>query len=124
MRCLNRNKTAFYYATYESRTPIVKTDEYGNEFDTGEYELEYSDPVLCKANISPVTGFTGTEIFGVSDGYDRVIVIDNPEIPIDEYTVLWIGADPDTAPYNFVVKKVARSLNSVAIAVSKVDVSE
>ena len=124
MRCLNRNKSAFYYATYEGLKPIIKADEYGNEFDTGEYEPEYSAPVLCRGNVSPVTGFTGTEIFGVSDGYDRVIVLENPKIAIDEFSVLWIDADPAEVPYNFVVKKVARSLNSVAIAVSKVTVSE
>ena len=64
--------------------------------------------------------------------------MDNDAPPIDEYTVLWIDTVPQVdedgalatndeneviTPHDYIVKKVARSLNSVSIAISKVNVS-
>lgn len=121
MRGLNRNKKKFYYALYEKREAVVETDEYGNEIETGEYSVGYSSPIACEGNISPASGATATELFGGSEGYDKVLMMAAPSIPIDEYSVLWIDVKPDQ-PYDYIVKKVARSLNSVAIAVSKVNV--
>ena len=46
-------------------------------------------------------------------------------IPIDEYSILWVDTLPrlnEDIPHDYVVKQVARSLNSVSLAVSKVDV--
>ncbi len=110
MRCLNRNKVKFYYALYQGRTPIE---------GTGEYAVQYSAPVACMGNISPASGNIAIELFGGNEGYDKVLVMD--KAPIDEYSVLWIDALP-TASYDYIVRKVAKSLNSVAIAVSKVNV--
>ena len=121
MRCLNRNKSKFYYALCLGRKPVVNYDEYGNRIETGEYSVEYSNPVKCAGNISPASGATATELFGGNEGYDKVLMLDNPQTPIDEYSVLWIDT-PSTEPFNYIVKKVARSLNSVAVAVSKVNI--
>lgn len=121
MRCLTRNKVLFYYALYAGRKPVYETDEYGNQIQTSEYAVEYGAPVACRGNISPASGVTATEVFGGSEGYDSIIMLDDPHTPIDEYSVLWIEVKPSES-YNYVVKKVARSLNSVAIAVSKVNV--
>lgn len=133
MRCLNRNKRSFYYALYVEKVPIL--DEYGNE--TSESEIVYSNPVSCKGNISAARGETAIRQFGENEGYDRVIVLDNPDTPIDEYAVLWVDSTPQVTedgelatdedglvltPWDYTVKKVARSLNSVSIAISKVDV--
>ncbi len=121
MRCLNRNKSKFHYALYLKREPVTTFDEYGNEIQTGEYRVLYGDPIAVEGNISPATGATATELFGGSEGYDKVLMLDNPNLPIDEYSVLWIDSKP-TEPFDYLVKKVARSLNSVALAVSKVKV--
>ncbi|SCJ99908.1 Uncharacterised protein [uncultured Eubacterium sp.] len=133
MRAMLRNKSKFHYALYKGKIP--KTDEYGNV--TGEYELVYENPVEFAANISAAKGETTTRQFGESEGYDKVIVMDNDAPPIDEYTVLWVDTIPqvdtdgalaksDTGeiitPYDYIVKKVARSLNSVSIAICKVNV--
>lgn len=120
MRCLNRNKSKFYYALYLKREPVATSDEYGNEIQTGEYTVVYSDPIAATGNISPASGTMVTELFGGSEGYDKVLMLDKPQTSIDEYSVLWIDV-PSTEPFNYIVKKVARSLNSVAIAVSKVN---
>lgn len=117
MRCLDRNKQTFYYSLYVGKTEMV--DEYGNK--TGEYDIEYSKPIECKANISPAKGDTESRQFGNDVKYDKVIVIDKPNIEIDEQTILWIDQLPNK-PYDYVVRGIARSLNSVSLAVEKVKV--
>lgn len=134
MRTMGRNKTPFWYALYKGKSPVE--DEYGNT--TGEYEIERENPVRFYANISAAKGETSTRQFGESEGYDKVIVMDASAPPIDEYTVLWVDTPPaldaDGAlllnedgevltPHDYIVKKVAKSLNSVSIAISKVVVS-
>lgn len=146
MRCLERNKRTFWYCLYTDREAIV--DEYGNE--TSEYRPIYSKPVEMEANISPATGMSNTEQFGNLDSYDKVIVTDDLSCPIDENTVLFIDKEPEytevdshtvdegdalyaddevtpvsysVPAYDYVVKRVAKSLNVVSIAVSKVKVS-
>lgn len=122
MRCLLRNMTTFYYANYVRKEEII--DEYGNK--TGEYKVVYGNPVECKGNISAAQGEMESRQFGDSESYDKVIVLNNVNIPIDEYSILWVDSLPhinvDT-PHDYIVKKVARSLNSVSIAISKVDVN-
>ena len=73
-----------------------------------------------------------------SSDLDKVIVMDNNAPPIDEYSVLWVDSVPKLnedgelaidaegkilTPYDYVVKKVAKSLNVVSLAISKVTVS-
>lgn len=124
MRIMERNKTEFWYALFSGKTPIF--DEYGNE--TGEYEITYHEPVRARANISPAAGSASVEQFGSLTGYDKVLVTDDTAIRIDENTVLFIDKSPsyteDGKPlYDYTVRRVARSLNSVSIAVSKVHIS-
>ena len=125
MRCLSRNKRAFFYALQEEQVEI--TDEYGNA--TGQYSVSYTAPRRILGNVSAAQGQTQTREFGESESYDKVIVLDDVDTPINEYAILWVDTLPrlnengatDT-PYDYVVKKVARSLNSVSIAISKVNV--
>lgn len=134
MKCMNRNKTKFFYALYESKESV--TDEYGNV--TGEYRVIHGNPIEYSANISAAKGETTTRQFGENESYDKVIVMDDTETAIDEYTILWIDSVPQLAedgslavdesgdvitPHDYIVKKVAKSLNAVSIAVSKVTVS-
>ena len=125
MRCMVRNQTKFYYALYIEKKEL--TDEYGNF--GGEYEVTYGEPIQAFGNVSSAMGETRVRQFGESESYDKVIVLDNPNTPIDEYSILWVDTLPrlnddgttDT-PHDYVVKRVARGLNSVSIAISKVNV--
>ena len=125
MRCLVRNKRTFYYASYMGETEIV--DEYGNI--TGQYSVNYGNPVKTLGNVSAAQGEMQSRQFGESESYDKVIVLDDRNAPIDEHSVLWVDTLPhlnedgstDT-PYDYTVKRVARGLNGVSIAISKVDV--
>ena len=125
MRSLVRNKKEFYFAKYEGKNEII--DEYGNA--TGQYELIYSEPIRVQGNISAARGEIQSRQFGESESYDKVIVLDNTDIPIDEYSILWVDTPPslnDTdegTPHDYIVKQVAKSLNSVSIAISKVNVN-
>lgn len=134
MRCMQRNKVKFFYALYEGKEAI--TDEYGNV--TGEYAVKHGNPIEFSANISAAKGETQTRQFGENVSYDKVIAMDNDSPPIDEYSILWIDITPELnedgslavdskgevkTPHDYIVKKVARSLNGVSYAVSKVSVS-
>ena len=125
MRCMVRNKRKFYYASYIGENEII--DEYGNL--TGEYSLAYGNPIKMFGNVSAAQGEIQSRQFGESESYDKVIVLDDKDTPIDEYSILWVDTLPhlnidgttDT-PHDYIVRKVARSLNGVAIAISTVDV--
>ena len=125
MRCMVRNKQKFYYASYIDTNEL--TDEYGNK--TGEYEVLYGNPIETDGNISGAQGEVQIKQFGESVKYDKVIVLDNIDTPIDEYSILWVDTFPllnddgtTKTPHDYIVKKVAPTLNSVSIAISKVTV--
>ena len=125
MKILRRNGVRIFYANYIDKRPV--TDE--NGLQTGEYQIYYGDIVEALGNVSTARGEVVSRQFGEDESYDRVIVMDNPKIPITQSTVLWVDTQPiilpdgttDT-PYDYIVKQVAHSLNSVSIAVSKVNV--
>lgn len=134
MKCLERNKVRFFYSLYQGKEAI--TDDDGNV--TGEYELKYGNPIEYYANISAAKGETQTRQFGENESYDKVIVMDNTAPPIDEYSVLWVDSAPSLdesgklvlneqgeieTPHDYIVRKVAKSLNVVSLAICKVNVS-
>ena len=126
MRCMRRNMREFYYATFE-RTEET-TDEYGNK--TGEYEVIYSKPKKYKGNVSTAQGEMQTRQFGDSESYDRTIAVGKKDVPFDEHSILWVDTLPiiesdgtTETPYDYLVKEVARGLDSTIIAISKVNVN-
>lgn len=124
MRTMERNKVSFWYLLFDRKVAI--TDDEGNE--SGEHIVLYKDAVQMKANVSAATGAAQVEQFGNFISYDKVIVIDDLSCPIDENSVLFIDKEPEYAEdgtplYDYLVKRVAKSLNSISIAVSKVTVS-
>lgn len=127
MKALARNKQTFYYSIATGALADVH-DEDG--FYTGEQTPAYGDVVKAEMNISPATGRTALEWFGVNESYDKVIVTDDINCPINETARLWIDITPTIengtteTPHDYVVARVGRSLNSVVIGVRKVTVSE
>lgn len=128
-----RNKQPLYYSLYEGKEEI--TDKYGNL--TGQYNVVRSNPVRIYGNVSAAKGEMQSRQFGESETYDKVIVLDDPNTQIDEYAILWIDSLPELdkdghlvlndkdeikTPHDYVVTRKAVSLNSVAIAISKVNV--
>ena len=125
MRGMVRNKSKFYYASYIGKTEL--RDEYGNL--SGEYTILYSNPIEFFGNISAAQGEMQSRQFGESESYDKVIVLDDRNAPIDEHSILWVDTLPHLnenctteTPHDYIVKRVARSLNGVSIAIKKVRV--
>lgn len=129
MRSLQRNQQTIYYRLYsDSVTPITETDEWGNTLDTGQSAVGYGDPVEMKANVSPATGSAQIAQFGTLENYDKVIVTAWTDCPIREDSVLYIDTVPvktngEWSKHDYIVTRVAKSLNGISIAVRKVDVS-
>lgn len=118
MRCLKRNTRGFWYSL------LSQTISDGDE----PYNV-YSLPTYMEANISAETGKAQTEMFGADANYDRVIVTDEINCPIDENSVLWVDKEPeydeDDLPtgWDYIVKRVANPLDSKSYAIKRVDVS-
>ncbi len=140
MRTLERNKRLIYYALYESSEPLY--DEYGNE--TGEYRDRYSYPVPLRINVSGARGSSVIRQFGEIENYDKTMVTDDVNCPINENTILWIDEFPTRwidlenetwekladenwlnlalGTHDYVVQKVSKTLNGIQYAVRKVKV--
>lgn len=123
MRSLKRNEIAFHYALYGAE--VEEVDEEGNF--TGEMTIGYENPVKADANISASRGEASTEQFGISLDYDKIVCSCDMALPIDETTILWVDIKPVLDEYgatktkhDYIVKKVAKSLNSVQYAIKKV----
>lgn len=152
MRTLIINKQRLFYALFVGREPAV--DAKGRK--TGEYVKTYSLPTQIEMNVSPARGMAEHDMFGVNLDYDRTMVTDDLDCPIDEHTAVWIFDNPKVAataevvslddetipiegesttfggygvmlngalvPYNYIVTRVAKSLNHITYALREVDV--
>ena len=124
MRLLNRNTRTIYYRLYEGQKDVL--DEDGNK--TGEKTVAYSEPKELRCSVSPASGKTQIEMFGNLDSYDKAVVTDDVNCPIDENSVLFVDKSPeedaDGNPLpDYRIRKVAKSLNCISYAISKVTVS-
>ena len=123
MRSLIRNKQKIYYSMYIDKKPIY--DEYGNL--TGEYELTYGDIKPFDINVSAAQGTSDVEQFGIDLNYSKTMVTNDLTCPINEASRLWIGKEAIVngaeTPHNYVVLKVAKSINSITYAIKEVSVT-
>jgi len=122
MKCLWRNKRTLYYATWVGMEETV--DEDGNILETNV--PSYADPEEWSANISIEEGerfvqSISPEKYGLSVEYDKVIVTDDMSCPISDTTVLWIDKTPEEGSYDYRVTRISKSLNSITIAVKRVE---
>ena len=126
MRSMTRNRRVFYYASLDS--VIMGQDGDGNYT---EENYTYSDPVKCEGVITAANGEAVTQLFGANDRYDKVILLNLGENYLAIGSVLWVDTMPDIdektgktgTPYDYIVVKVAESLNFVNVAIRKVNVS-
>ena len=106
MRNCKRNQRTITYSLYGAATT---TDEWGNEVKS------YGDKVETTLSISPATGETSEDVFGVSLDYDMVLTTFDMKCPIDEYSKVWIDGE------QYKVKKKAKNLNTILYAVKRVE---
>lgn len=115
MRLLERNKRTFYYANPTGVIEVLK-DEWGNE--TGEAAEEYETPVKARYNISGAVGQESIAVFGSDTNYARTIAAPS-DCAIVERARVWYGVPP-TGRHNYVVRRVADSLNTKLLALTEV----
>lgn len=120
MKTMKRNQTTIYYANYEGLADQTVTDEWGNVLISGEPKVTYSEPQAIDLVVSASTGIVAEELFGSLQDYDKILFTEKG-CEINENSILWIDASTNE-PHDYIVKKVARSLNFVAYAVSRVEV--
>lgn len=123
MKCLARNLKTFYYCPYVGEEDVAVVDE-GDTIYTGDKRIVYGKPVQAWGNISEARGQSQEAQFGNDVDYDKVIVICRSDFPMDENAVLFVDKMPSfdasgNPLYDYTIKKVARSLNSVSYAISK-----
>lgn len=125
MRSMNRNRQVFYEASLTSVAMGTDTD--------GNYTEEvytYSNPTEHTGVITAANGEAVTQLFGANERYDKVITLNQGENYLAIGSVLWVDTMPTlddkgktTTPYDYIVVKVAESLNFVSVAIRKVNVS-
>ena len=117
MRTLKRNKRPVAYAFYSGVQEI--TDEWGNY--TGEYTVQYTEPIKTLMNVSGGRGQADIALFGLTQTFSRTATTEDLDTKFDTETVFWIEADPDTEPFDYRVAAVSRTINQVVIALAEVD---
>lgn len=120
MRLVKRNLKSIYYSLYIGRVPVLDDDG----FETGETEISYTEPVELRVNVSPASGRIQAEMFGTDESYDKIVITDQMDCPIDENTVLYVDCEPEGNGFDYVVKRVAKALHHISYAISKVKVTE
>lgn len=114
MRDCKINQTTIYYSLYGEEEV---NDEWGNDIKG------YGEPIPLKIIVSSDSGEANARIWGTNIDYDREMLTHNMSCPIDEYSHLWIDADPKTEPYNYIVKAKGHTKNCIKYAIKKVDVA-
>lgn len=126
MRSMTRNRQSFYYADLLSVG--MSQDADGNYV---EDTCNYSNPVKKEAVFTAASGEAQTQLFGANEIYDKVITLNFGENFLEIGSILWVDVVPDIdeetgktdTPYDYIVVKVAKSLNFVNVAIRKVNVS-
>lgn len=132
MKNLRRNKVPFWYCAFDHKEELI--DEDGNR--TGDYAVFYAPPVRLTGNVSVAHGEVQDELFGRSISYDKVILLDDPNCPMQEDSVLFVDREPQFKTitgrngetvqlplFDYIVKRVARSFYSSAYAIERVTVT-
>ena len=115
MRDCLRNQRKIWYSLFIEKQPVLE-----DGYETGQYENVYSDPSPVWVSVTSATGGSEAELFGASVQYDRVIsTVQN--LPIDEYSRLWIDSDPNAGGEpDYKVKRAAKGLSQHLWAIEKV----
>ena len=120
MRTLKRNKRPVAYAFYQGTTELTDSD--GNL--TGEYSVQYTEPVKTLMNVSGGRGQADIALFGLTQTFGRTATTEDLDVPWNTETVMWIETDPDTEPFDYRVVAVSRTINQVVLALAEVEVNK
>ena len=119
MRTTQRDKRPVAYASFAGIQEL--TDENGDY--TGEYDVEYSEPIKTLMNISGGRGQADIALFGLTQNFSRTATTQDLETPWNTEMVMWVERDPDTEPFDYRIVAISRTINQVVLALEEVDVS-
>ena len=125
---MERYKTLIYYRLYEGMEKVYEGESPNQRFVGNR--PKYSEPKPLRIHVGWARGTADTEMFGVNVDYDKPMVTNWLECPIDETSVLLIDHEPIYSngklaiPYDYIVKRVAKSKNYITYAIKKVTVNE
>lgn len=94
MRTLGRDRRLVGVSRVEGSEPVE--DCFGRL--TGERREVLSDRFDVMASVGPAEGGYDVRHFGSFADYDRTVVVDDPNLPVDEHSVLWIDAGASPFP--------------------------
>lgn len=140
MRLLDRNKQTVYWRNLTGTTAIT-TSESGETLETGEYQKTYGTIKSARFYVKSAIGENAAEPFGDFTAKRRTIYALPQETDINEFSLLWIGIDPEivpptnaqgvananagepTVPHNFTVDGISYGINHIRIAIRQVEVN-
>jgi hypothetical protein len=120
LRTVKRNKRPVAYAFYQGVTELADDD--GNL--TGEYSVQYTEPIKALMNVSGGRGQADIAMFGLTQTFGRTATTEDLDVDWNTQTVMWIETDPDTEPFDYRVVAVSRTINQVVLALSEVETDE
>lgn len=120
MRTVKRNKRPVAYAFYDGVSELY--DAEGNL--SGEYEVNYTEPIKTLMNVSGGRGQADIALFGLTQTFGRTATTEDLQTQWNTETVMWIETDPDKGePFDYRVVAVSRTINQVVLALSEVETS-
>lgn len=142
MRCLDRDKQWVLVSFFIEK--VVCKDDQGRL--TGKHEVVRTEPIPLLCSVSASKGTAENSPFGLDLDYDKTVIIEDVDYPIDESSVLWVDNYPgpdsrdgqDDAddvddsfsqvltdkPYDYTVKRIAKSPNYLVAAIKRVEVHD
>ena len=120
MRTVKRNKRPVAYAFYQGDTELMDSD--GNL--TGEYSVQYTEPVKTLMNVSGGRGQADIALFGLTQTFARTATTEDLDTKWNTETVFWIETDPDSESFDYRVAAVSRTINQVVLALAEVEVNK
>lgn len=128
MKTMCRNRQKVYYCLRNETENLTITDEYGNIIETGEKGVSFDEPVMVEMVAGQRSGTAMSDnLFGDVTDYSRVLYTEDMNCPIEEGTVLFVEKEPefsDSEPlFDYIVRAVYKTLNTISYAVKKVSVS-
>lgn len=116
MRDLIKNTSEFYYSINIEETQLQ--DDENNL--TGEVVKVYGKPIKAFARITPNTGKSTIEAFGINLKYDKIIST-TKDLHINEYSKLYIDVKPFNGNEpNYRVVGISKDLNQHLYAIEMI----
>lgn len=139
MRCLERDKQLVLISFFIEKKACE--DEQGRL--TGKHEVVRTEPIPHYLSVSASKGNAENSPFGIDLDYDKTVIIEDTSCPVDESSVFWVDNVPSLdelsyneidgafnadrtggKPFDYTVKRVAKSPNCIAVAVKHVEVAK